>query len=307
MSSQEAFFAFARERHRIWTERQKGRAAPWTSDPILQQYRFTNVFRELDRTTLWFAKHVRAPLLKSDIRSQILATVVFRWFNRITTGEAIFCQTALHESGARATIATAWDCRIGAKAKNWCDTLRDTIKMYCGDGPYVTGAYIIKTPDGMNKLDGVLWCIEQFMLGELEELTDYIAAGVQRNERVTLEKAWQILCKAQYMGHFMAYEVITDLRWSVLSGAADIMTWANPGPGAMRGLNRVHGRTLNHSQHKDRFIQEMRDLLAASGDPKLWPDLYPDLEMREIEHTLCEFDKYERVRNGEGKPRGRYP
>jgi hypothetical protein len=28
--------------------------------------------------------------------------------------------------------------------------------------------------------------------------------------------------------------------------------------------------------------------------------------MREVEHTLCEFDKYERVRTGEGKPRGVY-
>lgn len=26
-------------------------------------------------------------------------------------------------------------------------------------------------------------------------------------------------------------------------------------------------------------------------------------ELREIEHSLCEFDKYERVRRGEGRPR----
>ena len=30
------------------------------------------------------------------------------------------------------------------------------------------------------------------------------------------------------------------------------------------------------------------------------------MEMREIEHSLCEFDKYERVRLGQGTPRGRY-
>ena len=35
-------------------------------------------------------------------------------------------------------------------------------------------------------------------------------------------------------------------------------------------------------------------------------DRFHKLEMRDIEHSLCEFDKYERVRNGEGKPRGRY-
>jgi hypothetical protein len=31
-----------------------------------------------------------------------------------------------------------------------------------------------------------------------------------------------------------------------------------------------------------------------------------DLEMRDIEHSLCEFDKYERVRLGQGKPRSKY-
>jgi hypothetical protein len=33
---------------------------------------------------------------------------------------------------------------------------------------------------------------------------------------------------------------------------------------------------------------------------------WPIWEMREVEHTLCEFDKYMRVVNGEGFPRGRY-
>ena len=30
------------------------------------------------------------------------------------------------------------------------------------------------------------------------------------------------------------------------------------------------------------------------------------LEMRDIEHCLCEFDKYERTRLGEGRPRAKY-
>jgi hypothetical protein len=31
-----------------------------------------------------------------------------------------------------------------------------------------------------------------------------------------------------------------------------------------------------------------------------------NFEMREIEHSLCEFDKYERVRNKQGAPRSKY-
>jgi hypothetical protein len=49
----------------------------------------------------------------------------------------------------------------------------------------------------------------------------------------------------------------------------------------------------------------MFELLKFS--PEYLSEKFPKLEMRDIEHSLCEFDKYERVRNGEGAPRGRYP
>jgi len=50
----------------------------------------------------------------------------------------------------------------------------------------------------------------------------------------------------------------------------------------------------------------MGDLLQYSKSEELWPrDCgWPEWEMRDVEHTLCEFDKYERVRLGEGRPRG---
>jgi hypothetical protein len=41
----------------------------------------------------------------------------------------------------------------------------------------------------------------------------------------------------------------------------------------------------------------------------VWPKpskQFPQLEMREIEHTLCEFDKHQRVMLGQGKPRSLY-
>ena len=48
----------------------------------------------------------------------------------------------------------------------------------------------------------------------------------------------------------------------------------------------------------------MQEILEVS--PNHLEGHMPPLEMREVEHTLCEFDKYERVRNGEGKPRSIY-
>ena len=50
----------------------------------------------------------------------------------------------------------------------------------------------------------------------------------------------------------------------------------------------------------------LRSILDRSRSSKFWPQEWPAWEMREVEHTLCEFDKFERVRLGEGAPRQRY-
>lgn len=330
------FFAYARERQSILLRRRAGlpRSA-WTQDPILQQYRFCNVYREDDRTTEWFRTNVRDPLRNQP--EVLLATVLFRWFNRISTGEQIFSQTDL----GYAPPATAWEVCLATRS---VDPLRSAIR---GKGPFVTGSYIIKTPDGMSKPEGVLWCVEQFMTrkqmytdasgyGPMGE--DVLAELLHSHARIgsspaTLEGVWLWLCQFPFLGPFMAYEIVTDLRHTaLLENAPDISTWANPGPGAMRGLNRLHGRPLNFRQPKERFIEEMRELLVRSGDARYWPQFdrrRPDLvsvslpasmsavenvdllvehdwrpwEMREVEHTLCEWDKYERARTGEGRPR----
>ena len=93
----------------------------------------------------------------------------------------------------------------------------------------------------------------------------------------------------------MSYELVTDLRHTYyLHDAEDIMTWANAGPGAMRGLNRIHGRDLDDTSKKHDWCHEMRELLNIA-----WMKYSLDFELREIEHSLCEFDKYERVRLGQ--------
>ena len=45
------FYAFIQERECIRRRRESCHKGPWTDDPILQQFRFTNVKREHDRTT----------------------------------------------------------------------------------------------------------------------------------------------------------------------------------------------------------------------------------------------------------------
>lgn len=305
------FFKYAREREAIRQRRECDKQpSPWTDDPILHQYRFCNVYREDDRVTRWFRKHVREPL--RDSPDVLLTTVLFRFFNRITTGEAIFQQHGLERR-------TAWT-ELQEYGSSSLPDVKRAILTYCGKGPYVTGSYIIKSPNGMDKLTGVLWAVEQFMLQERlfaerknegvlgwREVADW---SIDSPGRVSLEQMWDWLRKFPYLGDFTAYEIVTDLRHTaLLENAPDIYTWANPGPGAMRGLNRLHGRHKDKSQQKYLFIVEMRHLLKLAQESSIWP-VNPSglpVEMRDIEHTLCEFDKYERARLGEGRPRGTYP
>ena len=106
----------------------------------------------------------------------------------------------------------------------------------------------------------------------------------------------------------MAYEVVCDMRWTRYGLKwPDVNTFAHAGPGALRGLNRLAGRELNALRTEKDALDSMCALLALVR--RSWPEpsaLWPALELRAIEHSLCEFDKYERVRLGQGKPRARY-
>lgn len=296
------FFKYARARHQIYLDRVAGKPRPWTKDPILDTYRFTNVFRELDKTTVWFAENVRTPL--RDKPEVLLATVAFRLLNRIETGKAIFMDDDLLDNSS-----AFYDLvRTGSTS-----SMKKAIKARCGRGPYVTGGYIISSPKGYSKLDGMLKVIGDFAKSSRwQHYAEQGIAGYGGGGFETLEGMHEWLKFQPYLGPFHSYEIVTDLRFTkLLEDSPDINTWANPGPGCKRGLNRVFGRDLREKIPLEQRMNEMRLLLKHAhyvGEHQLevWPEHWPKWEMREVEHTLCEFDKYERVRLGEGKPRGVY-
>lgn len=346
------FFAFSRERHAVYLRRRAGRERPWTTDPVISKYRFTNIFRELDRTTIWFRENVRDHYTRDP--ACILATLVFRLFNRISTAEFIFKQGDFIDGSPFEALLAGW--RRGEDPHKLTKDLGEKIRRAIpAPGPYVTGAYIIKTPEGMTKLDGVLWIIAEAMRGELKarstaeranptkyaSLLDWGRYMLETNEPLHLETAVAWLERLPFIGHFTAYEIVTDLRHTaLLDRAPDIMTWANPGPGCRRGIKRVVGGDKRAYIGNDaQILDRMREVLEASRSVDYWPqpdklngepaytaggaaanhlaEIYhgplgfaqgendwPAWEMRDVEHTLCEYDKMERARLGEGRPRG---
>jgi hypothetical protein len=270
-----------REKIRIRKEDEK-QEPPWTEDPILQEFKFCQVFREDDRTTRWFREHIREPL--ADQPEVLMATVAFRFFNLIETGRTLLDHNLHIEWDRKKAIE-----EVGKQPK------------------WVTGAYIVKTPNRMNKAKGVaecvthLWDDREQIIKTLEEMT-------------TLQDAWRFLLKYPYIGPFVSYEMVTDLRHTyLLNEATDICTWGNPGPGAMRGLNRLTGRPLDFCRRSHDWEAEMQELYRICIENLKVPGVTPDsphyrmpFEMREVEGGLCEFDKYSRIRRKEGRTRSVY-
>jgi hypothetical protein len=267
------FFSTARERERIRQRRALGLPKPWTTDPSFLDGFFCNVHRERDTTTAWFRDNIRSKVFNEWA---ICACLIFRWFNREETAELIR-DLLLAE--------IPWDEDLV-----W-ERLQDV-------RPLIGGAYIINTSGspGESKLEGILTAIR---------LSLPIISKMEWTNWDRLEQAHEALMECWYLGRFMAYEVVTDLRWTnVLSHAIDKMTWASAGPGCARGLGRVVAEDpgkYSYGSRRDQaeMLSIMRDLLQMSREEEHWPQTWDPWEMREVEHWLCEFDKYERCCLGE--------
>ena len=267
--SVERFFYWIKERTHIQERKDRGDPWPWTDDPILQEYKFTNAYRERDKTTVWFRENIRDPLkFKPEV---YMATVIFRWFNLIETGQTLL----------KHNLHIDWD------PEKAYDVIMPQDK-------WITGAYMIKSPTNKNKVRGVCETITN-VWNDREKFLDKCPWD-------SLQKMSTWLEGYPFLGPFLAYELATDFRHTFVGFRAfDILTWANAGPGAMRGLNRIYGRELTYTSKKHDWCAEMRELLTLAV---IQHSL--DFELREIEHSLCEFDKYERVRLKQGAPRSKY-
>ena len=247
-------FGWMRERHKIYEKRAKGDPWPWTDDPILREFKFTNVYRELDRGTL-----VLRELLEGCPDDEIVefTTVWYRLFNWHENAEFGICGYYELADKVRARwrshhqLFTNAHMSYGRAFEDKHETMLETIKM------------VYENPLNL--------------------------AGL------TLEQAFKEIRRRKLpgLGPFITYEIVSDLRWYHLD-PSDRFTWANIGPGCKRGLLRL-GLDVNLTSLHQLLSEAKRKLKSL-----------PALELREIEHSLCEFDKYERVRLGQGRPRLKY-
>lgn len=268
-----AKFIAARETAR--QNKEAGEPQPWTNDTIIANYRFCNVRREDDAVTRWIAENWRQP--HRDSVDIWFAMVVARLFNEPGTLEAIGYPVPWRSEATRTRLRSRAELQ-GERVFN--------------------PAYIVST-NGL-KMDKIDYVID-IILDPLWEARKMF----RPHAKETLDSYHFRLMQARGLGSFMAAQVVADLKFTdSLCNAADWATWAASGPGSRRGLNRVLGRPPEqHWRETDwrNALTELRDALL----PKL-PLPLQNLHAQDIQNCLCEFDKYERARTGQGRPKQTY-
>lgn len=268
-------FNFAAERHLIYLRRASGvPASSLTNDPILAKYRFCNVYRELDTVTQWIAEHWRAP--HADDPHLWHSFVVARHMNNIPLLFAL------------GGPPLPWNERA-EEYKTMCENRR------VRDEQVFSGAYMIGTRNTGSKAD---------------YLADYVFTplwnareGLTPRPGDTLTGFHMSLCLFYGLASFMAAQVVADLKYvGPLREASDWHTFAASGPGSRRGLNRVLGYPLRQPWNEDAWrlaLARLREALI----PRFAAESWEIPHAQDVQNMLCEFDKYERARTGEGRPK----
>jgi hypothetical protein len=268
------FIAFIQERHAIYIKKQKGLPKPWTNDEILQRYRFCNVYRELDAVTVWIRENWR--------------------------------------QGSRAANKDIWFAMVVARWVNWPDTLAEVgfpipwkpekfisvlNRRKAAGEKIIGGAYMITT-------HGDKRVLPEFLTELLTDIWER-RAELRPRKNDTLDSFCQRLASLNHFGTFMAAQVVADTKYTpCLQDAVDWWSWAAPGPGSRRGLNRVLGRPKDERWSDVEWLFALQKLHGEVV--KALKNKLPKLHAQDLQNCLCEFDKYQRVKRGEGRPRATY-
>jgi hypothetical protein len=272
-------FYWIKERHAIFLKKETGAPAPWTKDTILQHYRFCNPYRENDKVTVWLRHNWRVP--HDAAKDLWFAMVVARLVNWPSTLELM----GYPVKGGKWHPAAFTKCLHARRA--------------AGQQVF-SGAYIVSTNGhAMDKA-------EYLATRVLQPLWDARKAAPQPGvATLAALQAW--LTRFDGLGSFMAAQVVADIKYqSGWRNAADWATFAASGPGSKRGLNRVMGRPVDAPWREAEWHARLTELTAALA-PMLAKAGMPPMHAQDVQNCNCEFDKYERVRLGEGKPRSTYP
>lgn len=275
----DTYWRFAAERQEIFFRRVSAEPQPWTADPILTEYKFTNVYRASDRVSQYLIRHViygeGRPTSLDEVFFRIM---LFKLFNKIETWVAL----------ERALGALTFE---DYSFKRYEQILSSA--MAKGDAIY-SAAYIMPSGGGElahpRKHQNHLALLER-MLGD--------AVPQRLSECRSMQRAFELLKSYPSLGDFLAYQYVIDINYSEITDFSE-SEFVVPGPGALDGIRKCfHDRGGLNEPETIKFMmdrQEKEFERLGLAFRSLWGRR---LQLIDCQNLFCEVDKYSRVAHPE--------
>lgn len=277
---------------------------PWTKDPILQQFKFTNVRREHDRETKWLLYNViHNPDLNYE--NKLMNCILYRLFNKSETLEIFGApldfgtDRSLNPRVNEKIIRRQLELRLEQDPNYTFFTnafLTCGLKVSLGNRPETNDAFM---PMRIIKFARQLY---------KEGIVDRIKSAKTQKEVFDVIKSFHGL------GEFLSYQIFVDFTY-IKDFPFSENEFTVSGPGCIKGLKYVFddfgGLTYDEALF---WLRDNIDFEFTSRDFKWEPNkLFDDLPERDrhmnvmsLENCHCEISKYIRAVEGTGRPKNKY-
>jgi len=272
----DVYWYFASERQDVFFNRLLGMAAPWTSDPIIMKYKFTNAYRVLDRVSQFLVSEVVNPDAKAGVSTEdkIFKILLFKLFNKIETWRLL--EKEIHDISWTRYSFQKYDEVLSA-------ALTKGVTIY-------SAAYIMasgKSTFGYKrKHQNHLRLLEQMM-----------ANGIARriSDCRSMSQLYDVLLSYPLIGPFLAYQFATDINYGDVTDFSE-EEFVVAGPGARDGIMKCFSDRGNYSDED--LIRYMMDNQEAEFHRQGldFRDLFGrSLTLIDCQNLFCEVGKYARV------------
>jgi len=266
---------FAAARHDMYMRRMGAAAPPWTTDPILRGYRFTNAFRAADRVSQVLIELTRLSANESA-PTVMLRVLLFKIFNKIETWNAIVGRFGMPDAASFPF--------------DQCDVFLRELRT--GGKPIYSCAYIMPScgATGEAKHSAHLRLLRSM-------LHDGLPSRLERSG--CLSEVYDLLRSYPSLGPFLAFQYAIDLNYSSLIDHRE-EEFVVPGPGALDGLSKCFVDLGDYSPtdaiHRLADVQEEEFARHGQAFGGLWGRR---LQPIDVQNVLCEVSKYTRISHPE--------
>lgn len=272
------YFYFIQERMNIfWNKYEEN--YPLTRDPTLQYYKFTNVYRAMDRVSQYLIKNVIYSDEKFSDKDILFRITVFKIFNKPETWE--YLESEIGEiSLENFNLKHINNALLARKVSN----------------PIFNNAYMMTgTHSSYNYLDYKhekwLQMVKDELIGQ--SVFDKII------DATSLSDTFDHLRGCSFIGDFLAYQYAIDMNYSnVINFSED--SFVKAGIGSIRGIKKCFGNTSSAKYSNEdiiRFTQDNFDYYQAKFEYNDFNPLFGrSPTLIDLQNCFCETDKLLRVK-----------